>query len=693
MKKITLLFMALFLVSQLWAQTTFWTLDFETAGGYTTTPAEFTDGGTDFFTRTDGSNIGGYTLSNLQGSWFFAAQDIDGDQAVEPVVLTVDDVNISGISNLQFGIYLAEEDDGSNQDWDDLDYVHIDYDIDNSGSWTNLIWIENDGTTFNAAPLLDTNFDGDGDGTEITSTFTEFTANIAGTGSTIDIRVTFQVDSGDEDLAIDNLSLTGNAGAATTTVAFSGSSASVSEGAGSYDLTLSIANEDGATATQCEVALTTGSATDINNYTTQTVTFPAGSGADQTVTITITDDAVYEGDETLTFEIQNVSGGNSAATTSPSSFNLTLEENDWPTATIPYAENFSDCGASLWQDISVASNRDWSCGSGYMEINGYGGDVGSDDYLISPAFNLNNYSDEVLAFESYNRFSDATYPPIELLYSTNFAGNVAAATWHPLTATWSAENSQTITHSGNIDVSGINGTAVYFAFHYTSSGTGAGTSSQWRIDNVSIIEDASTPPGPITELPNAWINEIHYDNDGIDVNEMIEIVVERADTLTLSDFTITLYNGGDGAPYNTRTLDFFTVGDTEGDYTFYYLIYPPNGIQNGPDAISLDWKGTVVQFLSYEGSFVGVGGPADGITSTDIGVAESGSKPVGQSLQLIGTGLEYSHFTWVDPVANPGSMNGNQLLAPPPPPVPVDWHYVLLTFFLIAGVIVYRKIR
>lgn len=43
----------------------------------------------------------------------------------------------------------------------------------------------------------------------------------------------------------------------------------------------------------------------------------------------------------------------------------------------------------------------------------------------------------------------------------------------------------------------------------------------------------------------------------------------------------------------------------------------------------------MIQFLSYEGSFTAVGGPADGLTITDIGVAETSSTPVGQLLQLI----------------------------------------------------------
>jgi hypothetical protein len=60
----------------------------------------------------------------------------------------------------------------------------------------------------------------------------------------------------------------------------------------------------------------------------------------------------------------------------------------------------------------------------------------------------------------------------------------------------------------------------------------------------------------------------------------------------------------------------------------------------------IDNNGIVVQFLSYEGSFVAVGNEANGMVSTDIGVSESGTTPVGYSLQLIGAGVNYEDFSW-----------------------------------------------
>jgi len=267
-------------------------------------------------------------------------------------------------------------------------------------------------------------------------------------------------------------------GTPSTTVQFITSATSVNEEIGTYSLTIAISSPHASTATTVNVALTggTGSASDINNYSTQTVTFSGGSSTDRTVTLTITDDSINEENETFIFSLQSASGGNSAAVGSNDQFTLTINANDGP-------------------DI--------------------------------------------------------------------------------------------------------------------------------------------------------FINEIHYDNDGTDANEGVEVVIKNPGNYTLSDFTVTLYNGNGGASYDSKTLDNFTLGNTVGDYKLYYYSFPSNGIQNGaPDGLALDSNDVLIQFLSYEGTFTATNGVANGITSTDIGVSESGSTTSSQSLQLTGAGIQSSDFSW-----------------------------------------------
>ena len=84
---------------------------------------------------------------------------------------------------------------------------------------------------------------------------------------------------------------------------------------------------------------------------------------------------------------------------------------------------------------------------------------------------------------------------------------------------------------------------------------------------------------------NAWINEIHYDNNSGDSNEGVEVVIENPGDYTLSDFTVTLYNGSNQSSYGTHDLDDFTPGNTENGFTLYYKMI--SGIQNGaPDGLA-----------------------------------------------------------------------------------------------------------
>lgn len=196
-----------------YAQLPYWTLDFESEGGYTTSIPEFTSKYTDYFIRTNGdSTASSVEFENIRGEYYFAAMDIKNTlyNDILPVELNIDDIDISAISELGFSIFLAEDDDGTKQDWDTLDFVHIQYDIDNSGIFTDLMWIRASGAKYNSVPSIDANFDGVGDSIDfVTSTFTEFRADIAGAGSIIDIKIIFSLDAGDEDIAIDNISILG----------------------------------------------------------------------------------------------------------------------------------------------------------------------------------------------------------------------------------------------------------------------------------------------------------------------------------------------------------------------------------------------------------------------------------------------------------------------------------------------------
>lgn len=162
-----------------------------------------------------------------------------------------------------------------------------------------------------------------------------------------------------------------------------------------------------------------------------------------------------------------------------------------------------------------------------------------------------------------------------------------------------------------------------------------------------------------------WINELHYDNVGADEQEFVEVAAPAAFT-DLSNVTLTLYNGNGGTPYGSVVpLESFASNETVDGYTFYSHDV---SLQNGsPDGLALAHGHDVLQFLSYEGEFAATAGPADTLLSTDIGVEETPSTPLGFSLQLAGRGDSYLDFSWQAPASHTqGALNGAQSVVPEP---------------------------
>ncbi|MEZ5742982.1 MAG: hypothetical protein R3D89_04455 [Sphingomonadaceae bacterium] len=156
-------------------------------------------------------------------------------------------------------------------------------------------------------------------------------------------------------------------------------------------------------------------------------------------------------------------------------------------------------------------------------------------------------------------------------------------------------------------------------------------------------------------MTTVYINEFHYDNSGADVGEFFEIAGPAGTDLT--GWSLVLYNGGNGATYGTIALSGTIPDQSNGLGTLQFA----TPLQNGsPDGFALYDGASVIQFLSYEGSFTAIDSVANGLTSTDIGVLEGG-EPAGQSLSLSGSGRVYEDFTWSAPAAeSPGAVNVSQ---------------------------------
>ncbi|MFA4907444.1 MAG: T9SS type A sorting domain-containing protein [archaeon] len=233
-------------------------------------------------------------------------------------------------------------------------------------------------------------------------------------------------------------------------------------------------------------------------------------------------------------------------------------------------------------------------------------------------------------------------PPTDYEISTGTGGS------------FSATSPITLTQSGGT----VSSTTIYIRL---KAGLSAGNYNSETITASSTGATNKTVSCSGAVLPNAWINEIHYDNASTDANEGVEIIIENPGSFTLSDFTVTLYNGSDSTNYDSETLDNFTEGSSVADFTIFANYGTSfTGMQNGPDGIALSYQGYLIQFLSYGGSFTATAGVASGTTSTNIGVEETSSTTSTQSLQLLGNGTTYSDFTWAANLTQTwGSPNSN----------------------------------
>lgn len=134
-----------------------------------------------------------------------------------------------------------------------------------------------------------------------------------------------------------------------TTVQFGSATSTATEGTTTtVQIPVTITEPNSTVATTVQVALTAGSASAVGNYTTQTLTFPAGSNTTQNVTITISDDQFCAGAlGAYTFSLQNASGGWAAILGTQTTHTISVTDNEYNSADIE-GDDFEDGDASDW---------------------------------------------------------------------------------------------------------------------------------------------------------------------------------------------------------------------------------------------------------------------------------------------------------------------------------------------------------
>ena len=171
---------------------------------------------------------------------------------------------------------------------------------------------------------------------------------------------------------------------------------------------------------------------------------------------------------------------------------------DWEDGWHGWTE-YCESGDSLWRIASYQGNH-------YAYANGYNHEP-TTDWLISPAFDLDSYSDVVLTFRTAQNY---TGPDLELFFSNDYDGqDPAQATWQQLEFE-ASQGGWNWVESGDISLNDFNGTNCYIAYKYTSTDQAAG----WEVDDIMLTSGSGNTDPFLIATPNTLSGLTHIIGQG-----------------------------------------------------------------------------------------------------------------------------------------------------------------------------------
>ena len=172
---------------------------------------------------------------------------------------------------------------------------------------------------------------------------------------------------------------------------------------------------------------------------------------------------------------------------------INMDEPRFPGLLLYKDFNDDDIYSGGWTTQAVVGTfAEWETSSAggapnpYAVISNYdfdsGNNVATDNWLISPSFDLSASVTPTLSFDNAENYGG---PALELKISTDYvSGDPSTATWTDITgmANWSS-GGFTFVNSGNIDLSAYTSDNVHVAFRYQGTTTDGST---WELDNIII---------------------------------------------------------------------------------------------------------------------------------------------------------------------------------------------------------------
>ena len=214
-------------------------------------------------------------------------------------------------------------------------------------------------------------------------------------------------------------------------------------------------------------------------------------------------------------------------------------------------------GDSLWRIASYQGNH-------YAYANGHNHPA-TEDWLISPAFDLDSYDDVVLTFRTAKNY---TGEDIKVYFSNDYDGqDPTAATWQELDCELS-EGSWNWVESGEISLNEFSGTNCHIGFKYTCTDEEA---AGWEVDDIMLVSGGGNTNPTLTATPNS-INGLDY--------------VEGEGPSNSQSYALTGANlEGEGEVAVTVTENFEISLDNEDFFETLYVEYADGELIDQPETI------------------------------------------------------------------------------------------------------------
>jgi len=165
-----------------------------------------------------------------------------------------------------------------------------------------------------------------------------------------------------------------------------------------------------------------------------------------------------------------------------------------------FDEEFSN-SLGDFQVVNITGNQKWTAASykqnQYAKMSGYSkGSQDNEDWLISPAINLSGFSNPNMQIDQAINYLNNQWDQTTVQVSTDYTGDVATATWTPVTITTKPTgNDWTFVTSEKIDLSAFKGKTIHVAFKYVSDTNNAATwEVNWFKVNATIAGSGNATP-------------------------------------------------------------------------------------------------------------------------------------------------------------------------------------------------------